>query len=335
VRRLLAPPPAAPLASGPRPTLSVIVAAYQAAATIGEALDSAFSQTLPPDEVVVCDDGSTDDLDAALEPYRDRIVLVRQENRGEAAAKNTAARAASGDLVVILDADDVFLPERLEAIADMAAARPDLDILTTDAVLEVGGQPVRRCYTSSFPFPVEDQRGEILRRNFVFGLAAVRRVRLLADGGFDESIRFTADWERWIRMILAGSRVGMCPEALARYRLLRGSLSSQRARMLEGRLATLETAARRPELGPADRAVVGETIDRHRRELAIARAREALLDRSDDARRRALELARVPAVGLGTRAKALASAIAPGLARRLLKGRPHETTAGILLPPGT
>jgi hypothetical protein len=333
VNAMLAPPPSAPVTPGSRPTVSVIVAAYQAAATIGDALDSAFSQTLPPDEVVVCDDGSTDDLEAALEPYRERIVLIRKQNGGEASAKNAAARAAGCDLVLILDADDVFLPERLEAIADMAAARPDLDIFTTDAVLEIDGQPVRRCYAASFPFPVDDQRREILRRNYVFGLAAVRRQRLLEYGGFDESIRFTADWELWIRMILGGSRVAMCPEPLARYRLLRGSLSSQRARMLEGRLATLEKAARHPGLEPAERAVLDETIARHRRGLAIARAREALLEGSRDARRRSLELARAPSVGLSTRVKALASAAVPGVARRLLAERPHETTAGILLPP--
>jgi hypothetical protein len=311
----------------------VIVAAYQAAGTIGDALDSVFQQTLPPDEVVVCDDGSTDELETALEPHRGRIALIRQENGGEASAKNAAARAASGEFVVILDADDVFLPERLEAIADMAAVRPDLDIFTTDAVLEVDGRPVRRCYTTSFPFPVDDQRREILRRNYVFGLAAVRRERLLEEGGFDESIRFTTDWELWIRMILAGSRVAMCPEPLARYRLLPGSLSSQRARMLEGRLATLEKAAPHPALEPDDRVVLEETIARHRRELAIARARDALVEGSGDARRRSLQLARAPAMGLRTRVKALASAAAPGLAGRLLAERPYETTAGILLPP--
>jgi hypothetical protein len=215
----------------------------------------------------------------------------------------------------------------------MAAARPDIDIFTTDAVLEVDGHPVRRCYTSGFPFPTRDQRREILRRNYVFGLAAVRRDRLLEDGGFDESIRFTTDWERWIRMILGGSRVAMYPEPLARYRLLRGSLSSQRAQMLEGRLATLKKTARHPGLDREDRDVLDQTIARHVRELAIARARDALLEGSGDARRRSLELARAPAIGLRTRVKALASAAAPGLAGRLLGERPYETTAGILLPP--
>jgi glycosyltransferase involved in cell wall biosynthesis len=119
--RLAAPPPAGPVARAAPPTFSVAIAAYQAADVVGEAIESALAQTVPPHEVVVCDDGSTDDLDRALEPYRDRIVLLRQRNRGEAAAKNAAARAASGDFVAILDADDVYLPERLEALGRLAA----------------------------------------------------------------------------------------------------------------------------------------------------------------------------------------------------------------------
>ena len=137
--RVLAPPSAHPPGDGRTPTFSIIVAAYQAADTIGDTLASAFAQTLPPREVVVCDDGSTDDLDGALRPFRDRITLLRQENRGEGAAKNAAARAASGDFVVILDADDVFDRRRLEALGELAVARPYLDVLTTNALLELEG----------------------------------------------------------------------------------------------------------------------------------------------------------------------------------------------------
>jgi hypothetical protein len=104
--------------------------------------------------------------------------------------------------------------------------------------------------------------------------------------------------------------------------------------MLEGRLATLERAARHPQVVPAERAVIDETIARHRRQLVIARARESLLEGRGDARVRSLELARAPSIALSTRVKALACAAAPGVARRRLAERPYETTAGILLPPG-
>lgn len=315
------------------PTFSIIVAAYQASSTIGAALDSAFGQTVRPHEVVVCDDGSTDDLGAALAPYAARIRLVTKANGGEASAKNAAARAATGEFVVILDADDVFMPERLEALGRLATARPDLDILTTDALIEVEGQPVKRVYHDGFRFPVEAQRREILTRNFVFGHAAVRREPLLRDGGFDEAITHTADWERWIRLVLDGSLVGCVCEPLSRYRLLRGSLSAQRARMLEGRIATLDRARANPALSADERDLVASVRDRFLRELPIARAREALLAGSPDARRHALAVLRSSDQSAAVRARAAVGALAPGLAGRLLRRRPVETTAGIRIAP--
>ena len=146
---VLAPAPAAVVTSLDKsPTFSILVAAYQVADVIGEALESAFGQTHPALEVIVCDDGSTDDLERALEPHRGRIVLTRKENGGEGSAKNTAAQLANGDYLVILDADDRYLPRRLEALAHLARTRPDLDLLTTDAYLEAYGTIVRRCYAS-------------------------------------------------------------------------------------------------------------------------------------------------------------------------------------------
>jgi glycosyltransferase involved in cell wall biosynthesis len=334
MRTPLAPPPAGEVTRRTAaPTFSIVVAAYQAAATIGEALASAFAQTVPPHEVVVCDDGSTDDLAAALAPYAERIRLISKENGGEASAKNAAARAASGEYVAFLDADDVYEPGRLEALGELAAARPDLDILTTDAVIEVEGTPVKRVYHARFPFPVEAQRREILRRNFVFGHAAVRRELVISGGGFDETIRHTTDWERWIRLILDGSLVGCVPEPLARYRLYRGSLSSQRALMLEGRIATLERAAGHPRLTPDEGALVADTATRFRRELVAARAREAVREGAPDARRLAFAAARAPGIDPATRVKSALAGLAPGVAGRVLRRRPVETTADVMLPP--
>ena len=318
---------------GLRPRFSVAIAAYQVADLVGEAVESALTQTLSPHEVVVCDDGSTDDIEGALAPFRDRIAFLRKENGGEASAKNAAARAASGDFVVILDADDTFMPERLEALAELSCERPDLDILTTDAYLELDGRTLRRCYEGGFRFVVDDQRRGILDDNFIFGHAAVRQDRLLAVGGFDETILWTTDWECWIRMILGGSRVGLVNEPLARYRLRSGSLSSQRSRMFAGRVQTLEKASRMPELAAGEREILDRALARNRRRLALAEAREAVLSRSPDARRRSLRVALGSGFGIDTRLKALGSAVAPRAARRLLSERERETTAGVLLPP--
>jgi hypothetical protein len=320
MRRLLAPP-AETVTSGDVPSFSIVIAAYQVADVVAEAIESALAQTAPPLEVVVCDDGSTDDLDAALGPYRDRIVFVRKENGGEASAKNAAARAASGDFVAILDADDVYFPERLEALGELAAARPDLDILTTDAFLELDGVRRRRVYEGGWSFEVENQRRAILQRNFVFGLAAVRRERLLEVGGFDETIRWTTDWDCWARLILGGSAAGAVDEPLALYRLRESSLSADRAALVAGRVQTLDKASRHPSLTESERGVVAASLETERSELALLELRRALAAGSHDGRRRAVAVAREGGYPRATRLKAALAAASPRLTGRLLRRR--------------
>ena len=317
-RWLVPPPRHPPVAPGPVPTFSVVIAAYQSAATIADAVTSALGQTTPPLEIVVCDDGSTDDLEDALAPYRKELLLVRKENGGEASAKNTAARAASGDFVAILDADDTYLPERLAAIGSLVAARPDLDVVTTDAFVESDGKILGRVYDSSNPFEVEDQRREILRRNFVFGLAAVRRSVLLESGGYDESIQVTTDWELWIRLVLGGSVIGLVDAPLATYRFWPASLSADVIRLLEGRIQSLRHAARSPLLTSSDRRVLSLSMRNQGRRLALAQARRALVEYQPDARRRALAVALGRGHPAPTRFKAVASALMPVSARKKL-----------------
>jgi Glycosyl transferase family 2 len=322
----LVPRPVREVERGAVPTFSIVVAAYDVADRIGAALESAFGQTLQPLEVVVCDDASTDDLEAALAPYGDRIRYLRHEqNRGEAAAKNTASRAAGAEFVVILDADDVFYPRRLEALGELAAERPDLDILTTDAYFVADGQVIRRCYEPYWPFVTEDQRRGILERNFIFGLAAVRRERLLAIGGFDEAIRWTTDWDCWIRLLFSGSQAGLVAEPLAEYQLHETSLSSDRAKHLRGRVATLAKAAEMESLTATERETVERTLAEQRRALALAEAHAAIESGAADARARAIAVAQDRRYGAATRAKAALAAAAPAVAARIGRARRRRT----------
>jgi glycosyltransferase involved in cell wall biosynthesis len=156
------------------PALSVLVPAYDAADTIGEALESALQQRPAPHEVIVSDDGSRDELDRALTPFRSHVVLVRAANAGLATARNRAAAVATGDLLALLDADDVWLPGRVQALTSAAADRPDLSVFTTDALVRRGGVLDSDTYYTSRSFEVEDQVTAILRGNFIFGAGAVR-----------------------------------------------------------------------------------------------------------------------------------------------------------------
>jgi glycosyltransferase involved in cell wall biosynthesis len=316
------------MSPGPAPTFSVVVAAYNVADTIGEALDSVRRQTVRPLEVIVCDDGSTDDLDQALAPYGGEIELLRKENGGEASAKNAAIRAATGDFVAILDADDVYLPERLAALGELAQTRPDLDILTTDGLLVAGGRVVRNVYDRTWRFEVADQRRAIVQRNFIFGLAAARRETILAHGGFDESILWTTDWDLWLRLILAGAQAGCVDEPLALYRLRETSLTAQRRDLVLGKLATLEKARSNPDLREGERPYLEQALAHHRRELALGDLRAAVAAGRPGVRRRALMLFRAPGYRPRERLQTLSIAAAPGLVGRLARRRARRGWVG-------
>jgi glycosyltransferase involved in cell wall biosynthesis len=328
MRRIWAPPPTRTVEPGPAPTFSVIVAAYQVADVIAHALDSIRGQTLQPLEVIVCDDGSTDALDAALMPYRDEIVLLRQENRGEASARNAAARAASGDFVAILDADDVYRPGYLAAVSELAQLRPDLDILTTNGVLVANDLEVRKLYHRGWTFEVADQRRAILQRNFVFGLAAVRRSALLEQDGFDESIIWTEDWDLWLRLILAASGAGCVDEPLAEYRLRETSLTARRRELLLGKIGTLEKARANTSLRPEERVVLEVSIASYRRQLAFQDLTVAVAAGDDGARSQAAALLLAPGFDRHQRVELVGMTLAPKIAGRVLRRRARDTWVG-------
>lgn len=307
------------------PTFSVIVAVYQAADVVADAVASALAQTFPPLEVVVCDDGSTDDVAGALTGFDERVRLVRIDHAGVAAARNAAVRVATGDFVVLLDADDVWLPRRLEAIAGVLAAQPDVDLVTTDAVLLDDGRVVGRFYDTT-EFAHDEQRLAILDRNYVLGHVAVRRSRFLAIGGFDERLHCAEDWDLWIRLLLDGSRLALVDEPLSEYRARAGSLTADRVQALWARVATLEKTRTNPHLTAGERDALDEALARHRRRAQLVEAESALRAGGWSARRASLAVARNRDHGPRTRAKAATGAVAPGLAARWLDRR--ATTTG-------
>jgi glycosyltransferase involved in cell wall biosynthesis len=314
-----APPGAAKLERQGTPTFSIVIAAYNAADTIVEAVESALSQTLPPVEVIVCDDGSTDRTGAELEPYRDRTIYIRKQRGGVASAWNVALERAEGEFFAVLGADDAFMPTRLEALAELAVVRSDLDILCTDALLELEGQAVSR-FGEDTPFEVADQRAAILERCFC-AAPVVRRGKLVDVGGFDESIYSGSDWECLIRLIHHNAVAGLIDLPLYRYRIHDRSLTADRVRTLRDRVALLERVQQTYDLSEGERATLGRSVARQRASLALTEAEAALRGRSPDARSRAFAAARTQTVGLRTRAGALAAALAPKAAARALEWR--------------
>ena len=316
---LLAPPAAGPRDPAPV-TLSVLVPAYNAAATIGEALESAVSQVPPPHEIIVSDDGSEDDLETALRPFRDRIRLVRDVNGGLAVARNRAAAVATGTHLALLDADDIWLPGRTAAFTAAARARPDLDVITTDAVVVRDGRPDEQTYYEVRGWPSEPQRDAILRNNFIFGAAAIRRAAFEAVGGYDERIRYAEDWDLYLRMLLSGSAAGLVESPLYEYRRRDDSLTGQRLPLALGVLSILDRVDR-SSLSPPQQAILRSTVTSWKARAAD----EALRGGGPGSARVALSMLRDPRA-LAVEARQVATSA--GLRRRL---RPYRAKARVWL----
>jgi Glycosyl transferase family 2 len=315
VRPFVAPPPPPGLRPGPPPTFSIVIVTYQAAATIREAVASAVRQTCPAHEVIVVDDGSTDDTRERIAAHLDRVRYVRQDNQGAPAALNAGVRVASGDFISILDADDVYEPERIEATRELAIARPDLEILMTDAYLERDGETLGR-FCEYTPFASTDQNLAIFERCFV-AWPAVRRSTLLASGGFDESLPVGYDWECWIRMLHGGAAAGLVAEPLMRYRMGDTSLTSNRIAALQARVRVLEVASRL-DLAADERHELDRFLRSRRRRAFLAETEQALREHRPDARRRAFATALTRDMPPTVRLLSLAAALAPRIAARRL-----------------
>jgi hypothetical protein len=269
---------------------------------------------------VICDDGSPDDLDAALGALRGEVKVVRKPNGGISSAMNAATDAAAGDFLVQLDQDDAFYPGRLEAIATAAAEHPDADVVATDALIEYEGEPVTRL-SQVQPFRAEDQRRAIIEGCF-FLWPAIRRSRLLAVGGYDESLPVMQDWECFIRLVLDGAGVVHVPEALYRWRLTQGSRSSSSGiENAEALIRTMEKTAAITGLSEAERAAAEKALGAQRLRLRMERTHHALVTAAPGVRRLALGQLLGAGFSFSTRIKAAVTFLSPGLARRLLGRR--------------
>ena len=196
------------------PRFSVLMAAYNVAGMIGEAIASVQAQTERDWELIVVDDGSTDDTAARVQPFLadPRVRLIRQENRGLSGARNTALGAARAPLISILDADDLYLPSYLETMGNALERDGGAGFAYTDPWLldDFTGRIRRRSGMADQRPPVPppaDPRAlllELVERNFVFVAATVRRSAFEAVGDFDTRLRSCEDYLLWLRIAASG-----------------------------------------------------------------------------------------------------------------------------------
>jgi glycosyltransferase involved in cell wall biosynthesis len=210
-----------------RPLVSVIMPCYNAERYLREALDSLLGQTYKPLEIVVVDDGSRDGSAAILDTYRDRVTVLRQENAGAGAARYTGVRYKRGSFVAFCDADDLWMPHKLERQMRVFARYPEVGVVA--CAMERIDAAGRRLPSEGNPNlhlegrPV-DLQSVLLTRGNMIGLstAVVRREVVDWLAGFSP-YRVSQDYDFWIRASDV-TKFFLVPEPLVLYRELANSL---------------------------------------------------------------------------------------------------------------
>ena len=244
--------------------VTVVIAAHGAAATIDATLASIVAQTVRPAAVVVVDDCSPDDTAAVAGAWADRLpltVIRLDRNRGPAAARDTAIRAATTELVALVDADDCWLPDHLESM--LATFDDGGGLVSADVLRWIPGRAVGRdSHADQLPLPPPGkQLEELYRRNFVFSGTLFRRADYLDVGGMRDRFRGPEDWDLWIRLVRRGLVVSRPDHPTVLYRLARGSLSNRDVEQVDAELAVLATAAEEAE-SARERAVIARATRR-------------------------------------------------------------------------
>ena len=262
--------------------ISVIIPAYNAAKSIARTLDSVLSQTLTDFEIILVNDGSpdTDAFEAALSKYRERVTYIKERNRGAAAARNTGIKAARGEFLAFLDADDIWLPNYLEA--QMGVLRKTgADVVYCDALI-VGSSLLKgRTFIGLAPSRCEVTPESLLRVDVgLLTSALIATKKAVWDAGlFDESILRGHDFDLWLRIAQKRFKFACHPEVLAHYSVTDSGLSGDAVKQAQRRLELLNTIRDRGGLSASEEAALEQNVAESKVRLAIESGKARLLER--------------------------------------------------------
>jgi glycosyltransferase involved in cell wall biosynthesis len=219
------------------PRVSIIVPTYNCARYLGRAIDSARAQTYKDHEILVVDDGSTDDTKDVVRQHDRHVICLYQENRGVSAARNHAISKASGELLAYLDADDLWYPEKLERQVAFLDAHQECGMVHSE-VSVVNEQDeilyLRFNEETKRPIPQGFCMQDVLRRSHIQTLTVVERRNCFDRvGPFDERLPVAQDYLHWIMIAAEGHAIGYLDEPLGKYRWRTGSLMGSQTRLLE------------------------------------------------------------------------------------------------------
>lgn len=218
------------------PRFSAVIPAYNAEDTLADSIRSVLSQTAEDLELLIVDDGSSDDTNGVARSFEPdpRVTVTQQTNSGLAASRNVGIARARGEFVAFLDSDDLWMPRFLEATGAALDAAPDAGFAYTDGwTLNHHTRQIRRTtvmFHQRPPVPPPSTAPafllELVERNFVLAEATVRMSAIAEVGPFNAALPAVEDYDLWLRMALAGYR-GVCPDELLLIRRFRSdSMSS-------------------------------------------------------------------------------------------------------------
>lgn len=209
--------------------VSVVITAYNSEAYIADAIQSVLNQSRAVDEIVVVDDGSTDSTRRVIADFAEQgIKVIQQHNMGAGAARNKGIRETSGEFIAFLDADDMWLENKIRLQLEYLTAHPDAALVSGYARwwnVDSGKAYVR----GKMPRNMADMRGEMLVHNVLGNpsMVMIRRAALEKVGLFSEKIRWGQDWELWQRVVHFYD-AGIVPEPVTVYRWHQHNLSHVR-----------------------------------------------------------------------------------------------------------
>lgn len=274
------------------PIVSVIIPAYNVAPFIAETLDSLFTQTYQDFEAILINDGSTDDIEARIEPYRDRLVYISQPNSGVMKARNAGLKAARGRYIALLDSDDLLLPRFLEKLVEMLETDQTLSVAYPNARYFGWPKHDGKLHQDVFPVAEPVTFDRVLRREcYIFGLLVFRREVIESVGHYDESLtgQGAEDFELWLRMLRHGYRFKFTREVLALYRWRHNSLSNTGVKILSCVVSVYEKLLR-SELTEDQRLWIETRMPEWRAQLSYSRFKDALVkQRFDEAEKHLIE----------------------------------------------
>jgi len=255
------------------PQVSIVIPAYNVAPYIAATLDSAFAQTYTNHEVIVVNDGSpdTEEFEQAIAPYLNRIRYLKQENLGASVARNAGVKAARGEFIAFLDADDLWQPnylhEQLKFIRDRNS-----DLVCADATMFGEPETERQSYMTLLmnDAPASDdvsflQLIDASRCLITSGIVA-RRAQLLDVGLFDPALRTAQDFDMWLRLALKGARLSYHRQALLKYRCRPDGLTGDTINSHQRELRVFDKIENSYDLSATDREEILHVI-RERRAL--------------------------------------------------------------------